>query len=479
MSGNTLRGLPPIDDEYRGPAWWDMTELLALGQRPGLRRLLLVGLVLNVLAVLTGLLNAGLDWNGVQVQVGPFVLDLTIWPPFVLSLLGALWLGPTWGFVPAYAGNLASALLSGMDWPRALLFALAGAMEMLIFWGSMVTLNISPDLRRWRDVRRFLAVSLIAPVTGSLAVVFWNTALGLGFLEGQRIWRGWVIGDFLQSVLVVAPLLRFVGPRARAWIDRQFATPPRYEMSYTRTAALALATVALIALLVFTGLGMLRASLEIDPGALTVRGERLGDRLNEIQLFLVLLVVTLTATTGLFATALARMGERQRSLSRRESLTGCFNRRAFAELFPREADRARRLGQGLSVVFLDIDHFKPVNDRYGHETGDRLLQQLAVRIQAQIRETDLLFRWGGEEFLILLAHTSPDDAPALAERVRAAVGARPFLGDEPNPPVRVTVSLGTAGTSFYPVSAEELVSRADAACYRAKEEGRDRVSVAA
>ena len=78
-------------------------------------------------------------------------------------------------------------------------------------------------------------------------------------------------------------------------------------------------------------------------------------------------------------------------------------------------------------MFLDVDHFKAINDARGHETGDRLLQQLALRVQGVIRETDLLFRWGGEEFVILLPHTSPPDARALAERVRVAVAERPFL----------------------------------------------------
>jgi diguanylate cyclase (GGDEF)-like protein len=194
-----------------------------------------------------------------------------------------------------------------------------------------------------------------------------------------------------------------------------------------------------------------------------------------MQFFVVLLVVVLTLTTGIFSTVLGRMGERQRSLSRRESLTGCFNRRAFYELFPREAERARRLGQGLSLVFLDIDHFKRINDRFGHEFGDRVLQQLAHRLQGAVRETDLLFRWGGEEFVILLGHTAAGDAPALAERVRAAVESRSFVEDELPGPVPVTVSVGTAGTASYPVNPDALLARADAACYRAKEGGRNRV----
>jgi diguanylate cyclase (GGDEF)-like protein len=228
---------------------------------------------------------------------------------------------------------------------------------------------------------------------------------------------------------------------------------------------------------VFVGIGMLQGSLDVDPGMRTMSGELLRPRLFEIQFFLSLLVAALILATGVFSTALARMSERQRGLARRESLTGCFNRRAFYELFPRESDRSRRLGQGIALVFLDVDNFKEINDRLGHEIGDRVLQQLALRVQSVIRETDLLFRWGGEEFVILLSHTAPDDAFSLAERVRAAVADRPFLASELAPAVTVTASLGTSGTSAHPVAPDELLTRADAACYRAKEQGRNRVVV--
>jgi hypothetical protein len=87
-----------------------------------------------VLAVATGILNVTEDWNALPLRVGPFEVPVTIYPPFVLSLLAAIWLGPTWGLVPAYAANLAGALVSGLSPWTAMLFALAGALEVLIFW---------------------------------------------------------------------------------------------------------------------------------------------------------------------------------------------------------------------------------------------------------------------------------------------------------------------------------------------------------
>jgi len=479
MSEELARGLPPIDDEYQGPSWWHLSRLADVPKSAGMRRIALLGLAVHLVAVATGVLNVTWDWNGIPVRLGGFEFAITVYPPFVLSLLCAVWLGPTWGLVPAYSANLVGALVVGLTPFAAFLFALSGAIEVLIFWGSMVTLNINPELRRGRDLVRFIFVSLTAPVSASLAVVIWNTQRGLDLGEGYRVWRGWVTGDILQALLIVAPLLHFAGPRVRAWIDRQFASPPRYQVTYTRAAFLAASTFALIAVLVFVGISMLQESLDIDPRTVTARGELLLPRLQQMQLVLGVLVLTLTVSTGVFSNVLARMGERQRGLSRRESLTGCFNRRAFYELFPREMERARRLGGGLSLVFIDLDHFKSVNDRFGHEAGDRVLQQLAARLRGIIRETDLLFRWGGEEFVILLPHTATAEAPALAERIRAAVAERPFVGLDPGPPVAATVSVGVAGVPAWPCDPDALIARADAACYRAKERGRNRVEAEA
>jgi diguanylate cyclase len=475
MTDQLAQGLPPIDDEYQGPSWWHLSRLADARTSRGMRRIAALGVVILAVSLVTGILNVTWDWNGIPVRIGRVEVPVTVYPPFVASLLAAVWLGPTWGLVPAYTANLAGALVAGLGPWTSLLFALAGALEILIFWGSMVTLNINPELRRRRDLVRFGFVCLIAPITASLAVLLWNTAHGLDTTEGLRVWRGWVVGDVLQAVLVVAPLLRFAGPRSRAWIDRQFASPPHYEVTYTRAAILAAVTFSLIAVLVFVGISLLEESLDLDPAARTRSGQLLGERLREMQLYLGVLVVALTVSASVFSTVLARMGERQRRLSRRESLTGCFNRRAFYELFPREVERARRLGQGVAVVFLDIDHFKGINDRHGHETGDRVLQQLAARLLGTIRETDLLFRWGGEEFVILMPHSGPGEGPLLGERIRAAVAARPFAASDSHPAVAVTVSVGIAGTGQGPADPDALLARADAACYRAKEAGRNRV----
>jgi len=129
----------------------------------------------------------------------------------------------------------------------------------------------------------------------------------------------------------------------------------------------------------------------------------------------------------------------------------------------------------MAVLVLDLDHFKSVNDRHGHEVGDRLLKAFADVSEDNVRPSDQLFRMGGEEFCFVLPETSLRDAVDVAERIRQAVAASPV--DTPHGPATATVSIGIAATQFA-VDVEVLLAAADAAVYEAKARGRNRVVVA-
>jgi len=152
-----------------------------------------------------------------------------------------------------------------------------------------------------------------------------------------------------------------------------------------------------------------------------------------------------------------------------DPLTRIFNRRRFLELLDLGLKKAQHLNQGLCLVFFDIDHFKKINDTYGHNTGDDVLKELAALIASAIRITDIFARWGGEEFLILIESTTLENATILAGKLRKAVMEHEFPGVK-----KVTCSFGV--TSYVPgETGEDFISRADAALYRAKESGRNRV----
>lgn len=466
---------PPQALAERGPGWWPLGELAAARASPRLRRVLWVWVAAVALSVATGILNVTQEWNGLEVRLFGLDFAVTVYPPFVIAVLLALWLGPTWAGIPIYLANLASALASGMPLAMSVLFALAGVIETLMLWGSLVMVRADPDLRRGRDFGWFLAASLVAATTASLAAILWNSSHALDPVAGQRVWRGWVIGDLLQIVCVVLPVLALAGPRARGWLDRQFVAPPRHEFTYTHGVGLIVAAFAVLGLVVFLGVHQALASIEIALDARTASGDLLLPRLREIILVMGLLSTALIVAAGMFSTALARLGERQRREAQVDSLSGCLNRRGFAEQFHREAERSRRLGLGLGVLFLDLDHFKAVNDRHGHAVGDRLLERVARRIETALRETDLLFRWGGEEFVVLTPHSRAQEVAPIAERVREALERSPLLELAGAEAVSMTVSIGVTSVDRFPCDAQELVARADAACYEAKRLGRNRV----
>lgn len=153
----------------------------------------------------------------------------------------------------------------------------------------------------------------------------------------------------------------------------------------------------------------------------------------------------------------------------RDALTGALNRRSFFELLEREFSSARRQRAPLSLAMVDVDHFKSVNDTYGHPAGDAVLQQLAERLRENLRIEDAMGRYGGEEFALLLRHTGLDGALLVAERIRLKVAETPFSLADRNLPV--TVSIGVA--TWTAGEQEHLLRLADEALYEAKESGRN------
>jgi diguanylate cyclase (GGDEF)-like protein len=157
-------------------------------------------------------------------------------------------------------------------------------------------------------------------------------------------------------------------------------------------------------------------------------------------------------------------------------LTKTCNRHYFAELLNREFDKAGEYAGGLSLLMIDVDHFKFYNDREGHQAGDRLLTELAALLKANLHETDVLARYGGEEFVVLMPETDEWQAKETAQRLCAKVRAHPFAKVELQPGRRLTLSMGVASFS-HASGAQELVKHADDALYEAKKAGRDRVCV--
>lgn len=171
---------------------------------------------------------------------------------------------------------------------------------------------------------------------------------------------------------------------------------------------------------------------------------------------------------------LAQALEQIRQLATHDDLTGLLNRRAMLDRMQLEQRRSLRSGSPLLIAQLDIDHFKAVNDTHGHAAGDLVLQSFADTVRRNVRDTDVLARWGGEEFVLLLCDTPAADAVALMERLRQAVQAMQVPVPQGDGPITVTVSIGLARhTPADPLAG--TLERADQALYAAKAGGRNRV----
>ncbi len=163
-------------------------------------------------------------------------------------------------------------------------------------------------------------------------------------------------------------------------------------------------------------------------------------------------------------------------MNMKDGLTGIYNRRYFEGRIKEEFDRNKRYGQSFSLCMFDLDHFKRINDTCGHLYGDSVLQSVAEMITATIRTSDILVRYGGEEFCLMLPETGLENAAATAERCRAAIEGYAFMHQ--NERLRITISLGVAELTDNIVSPESLIEKADQALYEAKKAGRNRVVMA-
>jgi diguanylate cyclase (GGDEF)-like protein len=156
----------------------------------------------------------------------------------------------------------------------------------------------------------------------------------------------------------------------------------------------------------------------------------------------------------------------------RDPLTGLLNFRQLQVSLDEEITRSQRYGHAFCIFILDVDHFKAVNDKYGHQFGDHILKKLGEIMRRAIRKSDSIFRYGGEEFFILMPETSREGAANAADRIMDAIRTHMFISDEKS--AKITVSIGGAGFPSQSTDKVELIKLADTALYKAKESGRDR-----
>jgi diguanylate cyclase (GGDEF)-like protein len=185
---------------------------------------------------------------------------------------------------------------------------------------------------------------------------------------------------------------------------------------------------------------------------------------------------SLESVADICATAIqnAHYVERVKQLAYLDGLTGIFNRRFFELRIMEEIERAKRFGTGMAVIMADIDEFKKLNDEFGHVLGDEVLRQVSSVFHQQLRKVDVVCRYGGEEFAVLLTQVNAEQALGVAEKLRKVVAGWQF----PGVPRTVTISSGAAAFPDHGSTRDALVKAADSALYAAKQGGRNQVCLA-
>jgi diguanylate cyclase (GGDEF)-like protein len=357
----------------------------------------------------------------------------------------------------------------------------------------------------WCVLALLLRESRSALIQWGLFMMLLGTGLGLASLRGEP--RDWLSYNGANIAAVVAFALMRSGteqflrlPRSnveQAWTlipvvlliaaagPAEHWSTLRIVLSYSAQSYLMLRTMAVIRPALIEQLGRKTMVAIVVPGALigiilaglglgqVLRWPQPADILQTVPTHLALMATYVTGGTlfcFMFMLLLAqRMLANLHEASSRDALTGLYNRRSMIEQLGRQWQRHRRTQAPLAIMTIDLDHFKRINDTLGHTAGDSVLVHLTKLLQNHVRGEDLVGRVGGEEFMLLLPDTEPQQAISLAERLRVLVRAE-ALG--------TTISVGIALAHSVDKDPESMIARADAALFRAKEAGRNRIEVA-
>jgi diguanylate cyclase (GGDEF)-like protein len=372
-------------------------------------------------------------FSGLLVKVVLGVLFAVLW----LKTARANWFA--WWSATFFFGSLASLAFLARDFGPT-------------FFGMAVALLILSMSCCWQGARAFekrppLWIAVSAPPT------LWLAACVVpGFLEtvSSRV----LLSSFLTAPLVGMTAYEF-------WRGRAELLPSR------RTVIVLFSSMALIFAIRIPLIGVAPfpfGGLPAEPAYIAAFN-------------LILFFHTVVLAILLVALSKERQELEQRTQAQTDSLTGALNRRAFIMRGRRLVLRHKKTREPLCLLFIDLDHFKALNDRYGHSGGDDVLTAFVGVVHDNIRPTDFLFRLGGEEFCCLLPFTTTDGAFQVAQRIRCALEATGV--QVAGSPVHVTVSIGIASTDAFGYDVDTLVRRADMAVYSAKRQGRNRVVIAA
>lgn len=430
-----------------------------------------------------------------------------LWPPSGIALAAAV-LGGTRVWPGIWIGAALVNLTVETSLLAAVLIATGNTLE-AVAGAALVRrwIGVPRCFERGEDVIKFVAVAATsATIAATIAMTVLAVRHALPWPQVFWNWLTWWQGD-AAGMIIIAPLILSWSVRGTfAWSRLKVLEAIGCVLLLLATARVIFGlgtpggavyplTIAILPLIIwaafrFSQREVATAIALVCAVAVWSTLERRGPLalapFNE-SLLLLLAFICIVVITGLTLSAV--VAERSRATAELEKalqnvreqaitdpLTGLLNRRYLLEYLPREVIRARRSGTSLAVIMIDLDHFKEVNDRFGHEAGDRVLKEVATQLQAYVRGSDIACRYGGEEFVFVLPSTTLESARRRAEDLRLAIKHLELKAGD-HAIGTLTASLGVVLYPDHATGADALISASDNLLYEAKNTGRDRVVI--
>lgn len=452
------------------------------------KQFVILWLISLAIIVPSSLVTRYLEWTGIELSLGGVSFFLTVYLPMLVCIPFAYWFGFWWAAIPAYFSSFLVALVGGMPLEWAVLFSLANPLTLLFHFISLTVFIKQQQPSSLISIIGFVLTSLIATLAGSIGAFIWAWSNNVGFHAAIPVWQGWWVGGWLQAMFIVLPLLFILSPFVRkcvAPITSQEHIEPRANYRTMFTVALTFLLILIGYVFITRHIGIqqlqpLRLS-SIEPEEVLMIDNAISSLSYPLYILLsVMVALTLimykailfwSETIWKANTLLSEKNEELEKLATTDSLTGLLIRRKIMETAQFEFSRARRQQLPISILMLDIDKFKRVNDEFGHLIGDTVIKQVATRITNAVRSVDFVGRYGGEEFLVCLPGASQDEIDMVAHRILDSVQSEKVVHDKYA--LTVTVSIGLAKMNDSDLDVTQLIDAADQALLLAKSQGRN------
>lgn len=455
------------------------------------RHVLLLWFLLCLIIIPSGTLTRLFEWTGVPLELGSMTVYLTLYIPMLFCVPLVMWLGYWWAAIPAYLSTFAVALLGGMPIGWIIVFSLANPLGLAMYAMFYRVTPMRTDLRGLESLVGFIFIALVASLAGSIGAFIWALTNNVGLNVAHPVWLGWWLGGWLQTIIIVAPILYFFGPG----IDRNLKNirDSFLHLNNSRPAMISMITSFFLVLVCYVGAGRvigLQQMRAVDwPAGDTMsflQAQNIVDSLSYPLFILLAVIIALfylayravvfwQATLSGVNEKLTLQNEQLIRLVNTDPLSGLLNRRRVFEQLAHEFNRSSRAQKPMSIIMIDADKFKSINDSFGHLVGDKVIKMIANKIKQSLRNYDIAGRYGGEEFIAVLPYTSQEEALLVADRIRTEISSEQMITETGR--LNVTVSLGVASLSELDKDADSIIDRADKALLRAKNEGRNRLEL--